>query len=73
MKFKSTQINMPYLKINQINNLSNLSFSSTQRIGVYSSVKKNQGFGAHNADQGVFVNPGYIVNDSDLDDATAIK
>ncbi|WP_273853063.1 hypothetical protein [Guptibacillus spartinae] len=73
MKFKSTQINMPYLKINQINNLSNLSFSSTQRIGVYSSVKKNQGFGSHNADRCVFVNPGYIVNDSDIDDSTAIK
>ncbi len=73
MKFKSTEINMPYMKINAINNLSNLSFSSTQRIGVYSSVKKNQGFGAQNADGIVIVNPGYIVNDSDLDDATAIK
>ncbi|TLS37609.1 hypothetical protein [Pseudalkalibacillus caeni] len=73
MKFKSTEINISIMKVTAIDNISNLSFSSSQRVGVFSTVKKNQGFGIQSADRVLVFNPGYIVDDSDIDDHTTIR
>ena len=68
MFFLPTNINITAIKLNNVDHLSSLSFSSTIKKNRNVSAKKNQGFGQQMADRTLRVFSTTSVRDNDMED-----
>ena len=73
MFFLPTKVNIGAIKLNNIDHLSSVSFSSTIKKNRNVSAKKNQGFGQQMADNTLRVYSKSSVIDNDIEDSYTEK
>lgn len=73
MFFLPTNINIANMKLNNVDHLSSVSFSSTIKRNRNVGGKKNQGFGQQMADETLRVFSKTCITDNDLKDSFAQK
>ena len=73
MFFLPTKVNISAIKLNNIDHLSSVSFSSTIKKNRNVSAKKNQGFGQQMADGTLRVFSKSSVMDNDMEDSCTEK
>lgn len=73
MFFLATNINIANMKLNNVDHLSSVSFSSTIKKNRNVNAKKNQGFGQQMADRTVRIFSISSTNDNEIEDSFAQK
>lgn len=73
MYFLPTKVNISDMKINNIDHLGSISFSSTVKKNINVSGKKNQGFGQQLADETFRIFSQTSIMDQDMEDSSTKK